>query len=210
MLNLETFIRLFNPEFSMKVAILGEIAGSDTRRQSLIDDLMPYFTMFIILIFVVLVLTVIMIFSPRYNKKMKNTLRSIKNFMFFNGIIRCIYISFLPMVLAIFAQFYLWATIKDALNGADKFRNIVLVLVLLAINVWTYFLVFKKRQLLQDKDKKDSDEFKTFYLKFSNIISKIHLYRSMANIYYYPIFLTRRIVYAFLAYALAAHPYFQI
>lgn len=209
-LNFEGVIRWFNPEFDMKIAILGVVDGVDPTKHSLLNDMMPYITIVCAGLLMMLIMALVMVVSPKHKQAMRNNLKAIKDKMLFNGIIRWVYIGYLRAALAVAAQLYLWSNVKDSLTGADKFKNVLFLIAILAFNLWTWVFLLKKRAMLTEKENFETEEFESFYSKYSNLICKIHLYRSQMNVFFYPIFLSRRVLYALMAYGIAHHPYLQI
>ena len=154
--SIETLIKLSNPDFSLRAALLGSENLQNSAVYSMLDDLMPFFTLFIFMVAGLLLVALAFIVLPSKREKLKTVLKNFKDMMFWSGILRCLMIVYLPVSLAVCAQMYTW-TGSEILSGADKFRNIVMLVFVLLFLTWTFFILFRYRVALQSKELRSSE-----------------------------------------------------
>lgn len=75
--------------------------------------------------------------------------------------------------------------------------------------VVTLFL-YSNSTLLRKKEMIDTPQHKAFMQKYSNLVSGIKIYGSPYSLYFYPIFMLRRLVYIAIAVLFRFFPYLQL
>ena len=207
--HLTSFIEfdLFSPLFYLKVAVprfslyrfLFSIPfhfpyKSKYQKINYLDDFSVYF-------FWILLVSIISFYVNCLFKK-KSSGRSLTAFvnafskyidskLYFNGYIRIYSIMYVKIALSIFAHIHVWA---HAMFYQDTFVWIATIVLLLLTGFlfgWIVRILYRYRLILgYDHNVK----------VFSNLYEGIHLYKNRTNVWYFPIFLARRLIFAAVPY----------
>jgi hypothetical protein len=145
------------------------------------------------------VILIILYRIPFLQQKTLNFLVILRGNLLWNGVIRSISISYLKFGITVGIQFKLWMTHFEYQGLADKAVACLIGLLILVYAAFTiYFLIKNKKRL-------NKDSFKKKYVNFyKNIKTK-----KKFSIAFYPIFLTRRLLFVFFPLVLMNNGTFQ-
>jgi MFS family permease len=201
-LNPQTLIRLWNPEFDLKSLIVGakqQIELSKDQRESFFDEMFIYiFLAGVFVVFVILAYIASKIFQKySVGDKLKKMLINTRKKTFFNGMIRSFSISYIKLGVASSIQIMMMVNASQFIKEAERINSLVIFSFMWLSLFAIYFFIWKNQDKLDEKEFKD---------KFGNLHAGIHLRRTRSNHYYFPNFLLRRLIFVLIPICLIDYP----
>lgn len=182
LLNPAGIIRIWNPEFTW----MGLITGLKTQTKSMVDDLSILIFVGVVIVVLGLVVWVLLFAKHRYRDKIDKLVQTLKKMIFFNMIIRSVTISFLLFAMGASNQIKMFLQKVPNQPSQDFIIGFIILGVLFLMPLVSLKVLSKYRWRLHEIRIKE---------KIQNLYSDIHLYRNPTNIYYYPIFMFRRVIF---------------
>lgn len=120
-------------------------------------------------------------------------LKKIYDSLFWNGVIRAIYLAYYQVIAKIVIHCQWW--LNDRLQENSKqIQVLATVMVLLILAIAMFFFLFIHKPYLIDKKYRDSEDHQKFMQKYSNSVNFINFDRHPSNVYFYAVFFFRRLV----------------
>ena len=107
--------------------------------------------------------------------------------LYFNGYIRIYSIIYLQLCFCCFEQLDMWARHSRYQNWPEQVTTVIIFIFILASLAYSIHILRKYRTILGTEINRKV---------FENLYEGIHLYRDNRNVWYFPIFLLRRLIYA--------------
>jgi hypothetical protein len=121
--------------------------------------------------------------------------------MCFNGIIRSLQVASMGVIMAIGVQLKLKVTQSMYLDPFEFYQAMGLFFILAFSTISVIIFLYKNKHLM------NTTRFKS---KWENLYQDIHLTRSKSNVYFFPLFIVRRVVFVLIPSVLNFYPWAQI
>ena len=150
----------------------------------MINDLQVYLFLLIIATVLLCLAVIAMFIFKRYKDKIKKKLIDLKKKTLYNGVIRSVYISYLEICLTTAIQFKLIIKGSKYLNPTSALVAIGSAVYLYGVIIVMVVMIFKFKRNFHKKE---------FKAKYENMYLGVKYWRNDYSIYYWPLFLFRRI-----------------
>jgi len=202
----EALIQNFLPTFKLKDALFGtdstksNIVHKDVKA-SIFDDLHLYCLGVFMCLFMYGLMAFIARICPCLKNRITDRLKAIKKAVFYNLIIRLITISYIPLTMTAGVQVVMWMRGSEYQKMPEAITAFTMSAYVVILPFYIAIYLNKRRLYLYQTSIKD---------KVKNLYSGIHLFRDTRNLYYYPIFLMRRLVFVATPTVLHLYPFAQL
>ena len=201
-LNPQSLIRLWNPDFDLKSLIVGakeQLEYSKDQRESIFDEMFIFvFLGGIFVVFIILAFIVSKIFQKTsLGEKLKMFLTNTKKKMVFNGMIRSFSVSYIKLGVASSIQIMMIVNASQFIKEGERVNSLIIFSLMWASLFAIYIFIWKNEVKLDEQEFKD---------KFGNFHAGIHLRRKRSNHYYFPNFLLRRMIFIIIPIFLINYP----